>query len=114
MGKADTISRIKKLRKHAESARKIGNIKEAEAFEEKATALMKKHNISGHELKGPGYKIPDSNIDVESIFESMRSALDTIFPDIDGVITTVEETYITKSGKTTKTYKKTVRRASGK
>lgn len=39
------IQRIKKLLKHAESAKAIGSLKEAEMFMSKAIELMTKHNI---------------------------------------------------------------------
>ncbi len=39
------ISRIKKLLKHAESAKQLGSLSEAESFAQKATELLLEHNL---------------------------------------------------------------------
>ena len=51
MQREQLIQRIKKLLKHAESARKLGSIEEAEAFAFKANQLLIEHNIAQMEVE---------------------------------------------------------------
>lgn len=44
------IERIKKLMKHAESAKQLGSLQEAEAFAAKANEMLLEHNLTMHQI----------------------------------------------------------------
>lgn len=49
--KSQIIERIKKLKAHAESAKSLGSLEEAESFMLKVTELLQEYNISLHEVE---------------------------------------------------------------